>query len=412
MTSARSRIGRRPAALTGLLALALAAAIPAAPGSGQAAPIGTGRVWWSSVNPATPGIAGTLHAVAARSATDAWAVGWQSTGAEAFALVQRWIGTAWKTVTTPASDAVWVQLNGVDILPSGDAVAVGHTTAAGRTTPLIQQYPVDGGAGWEIPGPVPAAGGAWQGIDLLSGTDGWAVGQSGSLVEGEPAQTLIARWDGKAWQQVPSPSPGTLSSRLTAVTAIAADDAWAVGQFRDATDAKVEKSLVLHWDGVSWSQVASPNPGAVRTTLLAVDAVGPGEFWAVGYTLDTVTDDPDPDDLLHPVALYSNGGAWRVLRSTKATATEFTGVVAVGPRDVVVSGYQLVAGNETANIEEWNGGTLTPDSIDPGTDSGDHIGSALSGLAAEPNGGRLWAVGWAANRSPVAAQPYSWRSDR
>jgi len=412
VTIARARLGHRPAALTGLLALAVAAAIPVASGPAGAAPISVGRIWWSSVSPATPNIAGALHSVAARSATDVWAVGWQSTGAEDLALVHRWNGTAWKSVQTPASSAVSVQLTGVDFLPSGDAIAVGSTTAAFKTTPVLHQYPADGGAGREIPGPVPATGGAWQGIDLLSATDGWAVGTSGSQVEGEPAATLIARWNGAAWKQVPSPSPGTLSTRLTAVTAIAADDAYAVGQVRDATDPTIEKSLVLHWDGLSWSQVASPNPGLVRTTLLAVDAVGPGVLWAVGYTLDTVTDDPDPDELLHPVALYLSGGIWRVLRSTQATATEYTGVVAVGPRDVVIAGYQVVAGAETNNIEEWNGAALNHDSINPGTSGGEHLASALSGLAAEPNSGRLWAVGWSANLVPTAQQPYSLRSDR
>jgi len=408
VTIARTRLGHRPAALTGLLALALATAIPVASGPAGAAPIG--RIWWSSASPGTPYIDSALHAVAARSATDVWAVGWQSTGAEDLALVHHWNGTLWKSVATPDTSAVSVQLAGVDFLPSGDAIAVGSTTGNFKTTPVIHRYPAGGGAGQEIPGPVPATGGAWQGIDLLSDTDGWAVGMSGSQVEGEPAQTLIAHWTGAAWKEVPSPSPGTLSSRLTAVTAIAANDVYAVGQVRDVTDPKIEKSLVLHWDGVSWSQVASPNPGLVRTTLLAVDAAGPGELWAVGYTLDTLTDDPDPDELLHPVALYLSGGIWRVLRSTQATATEYTGVVAIGPRDVVLAGYQVVAGSETNNIEEWNGGSFTHDSVDPGTNSGEHIGSALSGIAAEPNGGRLWAVGWSANLSAMQ-QPHSLRSD-
>lgn len=415
MTPARARIGRRPAALTGLLALALAAAIPVAPGpasgqAGTAIAIGSGRVWWDARSPATK-TTGALRAVAARSATDAWAVGWGSSGIDlTYGIAHHWNGTTWQSVATPAADTS-VQLTGVDILPSGDAVAVGNTTSGGRTAPRIEQYPSGGGAGQEIPGPVPVTGGTWQGIDLLSATDGWAVGLSGSLAGDEPAQTLIARWDGTKWQQVPSPNPGTLSSRLTAVTALAADDAWAVGQFRDATNPQIEKSLVLHWNGLSWSQVASPNPGAVRTTLLAAAAAGPGEFWAVGYTLDTATNDPAPDQL-HAVALYRSGGGWKVLRSAQATVTEFTGVVAVGPRDVVLAGYQFAFGAENITIEEWKGAALTPDLINPGETGGDHIASALGGVAAEPNGGRLWAVGWAANASPLAEQPYSLRSDR
>lgn len=356
--------------------------------------------------------AGALHAVAARSATDAWAVGWGSSGIDlTYGIVDHWNGTVWQPVATPAVGDASVQLTGVDILPSGDAFAVGNTTTGGTTAPHIEQYLSGVGTGKEIPGPAPVTGGTWQGIDLLSATDGWAVGMSGSLAEDEPAQTLVARWNGTQWKQVPSPSPGTLSSRLTAVTALAADDAWAVGQVRDAKDPTIEKSLVLHWDGLSWSRFASPDPGTVRTTLLAAAAAGPGDFWAVGYTLDTPTDDPHPDELLHAVALHWAGGGWKVLRSTQATATEFTGVVAVAPRDVVLAGYQFISGGENRNIEEWNGAAILPDKIAPDQTGGEHIGSALSGLAAEPNGGRLWAVGWTTN-ALLPAQPYSLRSDR
>ncbi|MEU4241319.1 hypothetical protein [Actinoplanes sp. NPDC026619] len=403
MNSARTRFRRRAAALTGLLALGSLLAV--APAYGASLP----RIWWDAASPATK-TSGELTAVTARSATDVWAVGAGHLGDdESHAVVHHWNGTVWQTAPEVASE-VLVRLTGVATLPSGEAIAVGSETSGLRTTPLIQEYAAGGGVARVLPGPIPAEGGAWQGIDLRSATDGWAVGVSGSLVEGEPARTLIAHWDGTGWQQVPSPSPGTLSSRLTAVTAVADDDAWAVGEVRNTGDAVVARSLLLHWDGSMWSQVDSPDPGAVRTTLLAVDAAGPGELWAVGYTLDTVTDDPDPDELLHAVALYRAGGAWRVLRSSQPTATEFTGVVVTAPREVVFASYRLVSGAESTNIEEWHGGALAPDSINPGTSGNEHIGSALSGIAAEPGGGRLWAVGWTANGFTGVQQPYSLRS--
>lgn len=409
MNTLRTRLRRRPATRIGLLAVVAVAAVPliaVAPAHG--AP-NAARIWWDAASPAakTPG---ELRAVTARSATDVWAVGSGELGDyESYAVVHHWNGTVWQTVPEVPSDGL-VRLTGVGTLPSGEAIAVGSETSGGRTTPLIQEYSAGGGPGQEMPVPVPAGGGAWQGIDLLSATDGWAVGVSGSLVEGEPAQTLIAHWDGARWQQVASPSPGTLSSRLNAVTAVAADDAWAVGEVRNTDDSKTARSLLLHWDGSSWSRVDSPDPGAVTTTLLAVDAAGPGELWAVGYTLDTVTDDPDPDELSHAVALHLAGGRWRVLRSSQATVTEFTGVVVAAPRDVVLSGYQLVAGEENTDIEEWHGATLTPDPINPGTSNTEHVGSALGGIAAEPAGGRLWSVGWTANGFTGVRQPYSLRS--
>src|SRR6478735_4188639 len=103
------------------------------------------------------------------------------------------------------------------------------------------------------------------GVDGASATDGWAVGDV--TVDGV-SSTLIQRWNGVAWQQVDSPNPGgSHGTTLTAVTALAADDAWAVGSFGAVASGK--RSLILHWDGVSWTKVSSPNPSALGDNTLS-----------------------------------------------------------------------------------------------------------------------------------------------
>jgi len=53
--------------------------------------------------------------------------------------------------------------------------------------------------------------------------------------------------------QVPSPNPGGQNnSALVDVSARSSSDAWAVGNI-DSAHAS-ELTLVLHWDGTSWSQ--------------------------------------------------------------------------------------------------------------------------------------------------------------
>jgi hypothetical protein len=47
-------------------------------------------------------------------------------------------------------------------------------------------------------------------------------------------------------------------------------------------------SLILHWDGTAWAQVASPNPGS-DDTLLAVAASAASNAWAVGWFTDNDT---------------------------------------------------------------------------------------------------------------------------
>ena len=95
------------------------------------------------------------------------------------------------------------------------------------------------------------------GVAAVSTSDVWAVGyyQSSSLY-----QTVTLHWDGSAWNVVPSPNVGSDSNYLNSVVAISANDVWAVGSYGDGT--ATSETLVLHWDGSSWSVVPSPSVGS------------------------------------------------------------------------------------------------------------------------------------------------------
>ena len=56
---------------------------------------------------------------------------------------------------------------------------------------------------------------------MLSPCNAWAVGDY------DPAQAQIVHWDGASWTQVPSPEPGTQAS-LFGVNALSASNVWAV----------------------------------------------------------------------------------------------------------------------------------------------------------------------------------------
>src|SRR4029077_507461 len=116
---------------------------------------------------------------------------------------------------------------------------------------------------WNIvPSPSLGATSAFGAVAALSATDIWTVGCSigGTSV----AQTLSAHWNGMSWAIVPTPNGGAGSNVLNNVAAIATGDVWAVGYSRpDNTSAA--STLAEHWNGSSWSIVASPNinPGTV-----------------------------------------------------------------------------------------------------------------------------------------------------
>jgi hypothetical protein len=77
-----------------------------------------------------------------------------------------------------------------------------------------------------------------NGVAATSASNAWAVG---SAANGVADLTLILRWNGTSWVQVPSPNPGS-SNDLNAVAASSPTNAWAVGSF----DGAVRQALAVH----------------------------------------------------------------------------------------------------------------------------------------------------------------------
>jgi hypothetical protein len=100
------------------------------------------------------------------------------------------------------------------------------------------------------------------------------------LRHGQHLTTLILHWNGAKWQQVASPDPGGAArdNALTAVSAVSAKDAWAIGYYSRAGH---DQTLVLHWNGAKWEQVASPDVSGADNDLFGVAATSVGA-WAVG----------------------------------------------------------------------------------------------------------------------------------
>jgi hypothetical protein len=127
------------------------------------------------------------------------------------------------------------------------------------------------------------------GVDARTTTDGWAVGYgSGS---NNLARTLVERWDGSAWTRVKTPNAGQpANGELSDVVAVAADDIWAVGTW--LTKAFDDRTRTFHRDGGGWHRVKSPNvgPTSAANDLVLVSAVAADDVWAVGVRgLHTLT---------------------------------------------------------------------------------------------------------------------------
>jgi hypothetical protein len=83
----------------------------------------------------------------------------------------------------------------------------------------------------------------------------------GRLVRKSPFEaTLIEHWNGKRWSQVASSAGGSVPNvTLSAVAASSPKSVWAVGNSVDGGGNR--RTFIEHWDGVRWTQVHSLDPG-------------------------------------------------------------------------------------------------------------------------------------------------------
>jgi hypothetical protein len=187
-------------------------------------------------------------------------------------------------------------------------------------------------------------------VSAVSANDVWAVGSShnGSA----PSRTLIEHWDGTQWHIVPSPNPDSQLNELRGVAAISANNVWAVG-YRGGTRTETPlETLVLHWDGTSWSKVASPNVPGAANELSGITAISANDIWAVGSAGGT------------PLAMHWNGNAWTVfpMQVTSGSSSErLTAVSAAASNDVwaVGQGKGFFSNRTVAKIRHWDGSRWT-----------------------------------------------------
>ena len=242
-----------------------------------------GRSW--RVVPA-PGLRGaTLGSVSASGADDVWAVGDGTDGGQLF---EHWDGSRWRIVPGPSERESSVFAVGARA--PDDAWAVG-VRGNGVVHTLIEHWD---GRRWSVvrsPSPPGANGtGPFAGlhaVSAISATDAWAAGESGGSARAPATRTLIEHWNGRRWTIVPSPNVraarGVINDMLSGISASRRDDVWAVGLWGvrpRVSGSTGDHSLALHWDGRSWSRVATPTV-ARRSSLQAVATSGE-RAWAVG----------------------------------------------------------------------------------------------------------------------------------
>lgn len=272
---------------------------------------------WEANAELQPDVAlGGIESISALSSSDVWAVGNNT--------VWHWSGARWETVPTPLTNSAgYYQLLGVEAVSTNDVWIIGYSRTEYESrinTPLVWHW---NGTQWSeeklpefnkpddtIPTAIASSapndvwivgtnglvmhwdGTAWaqqllgdpaernmhlKSLVAIAENDVWAVGY---IHEGDgPWLALTVHWDGEKWSMLPNPATENGSVLLEAVTAVAADDVWAAGN--RSAEAGVTETFIMHWNGVEWKVVSSPNVSS-QNYLYGLAALSANDVWAVG----------------------------------------------------------------------------------------------------------------------------------
>lgn len=189
---------------------------------------------------------------------------WGRTGDDIFAVgslgtIFHYDGTGWVKMASGTTNnlyAIW-----------GDEMS-GEAFAVGQKGTIVHHD----GTAWSVMPPVAPSGVALYGVWGSGPQDVWAVGGAGTIVH----------YNGTTWTKVTSGH----SAQLRAVWGAGPDDVFAVGVIDPQADPR--ESLVLHFDGSSWS----PSPGGEAISEVELNAVwgrASKEVYAVGRRWSTQT---------------------------------------------------------------------------------------------------------------------------
>jgi hypothetical protein len=208
----------------------------------------------------------------------------------------------------------------------GAGIAVG-------TALLLGASPALASGGWAtVPAPPTGVNASLMSVTSTSDTNAWAVGsENGRAGTGVGAKVLIDHWDGTSWSQVATPPTPQSTASLAAVSASSATDAWAVG--RDQLNRSNFQPLGLHWDGTAWS--VSPSLATALSGQLGVGVadISPTDAYAIGGHLGSA----------HTGLLaHWDGTSWTQVTvpqpPSNNLSSDFDAISADGPNDVWIVG--------------------------------------------------------------------------
>jgi hypothetical protein len=235
------------------------------------------------------------------------------------------------------------ELSAISCTSTHYCIAVGaqHINRLGEGTSLALAW---NGRGWqELPTPATStSGSSLAGIDCLSARRCIAVGSIGN-----GSKTLAERWNGTTWRPLPMP---THDGALHAVSCTSARRCMAVG-----SDHVCE--LAEQWNGTAWRVLSTPSPCGPPESggLISVTCLSGSSCQAVGNYM------PDNETEL-TLAESWNGTKWT--RRGTSSPGDLASLNSVSCRSAarcmaVGSGFPVESLGQAAIAETWNGRAWT-----------------------------------------------------
>jgi hypothetical protein len=218
-----------------------------------------------------------LESVFMLSASNGWAVGATSiSDGISQNLILHYAHGQWKEVSGPTNKDLHAsrsELTHIFMVSASEGWAIGNLTMATPNDPkapfgYILHYT---GGHWALQKTL--ANSRLAGISLTSASDGWIVGDTLAF-SAQSEHSLLLHYDGHSWTEAQAPG-----QQLTSITMTSASNGWAVGL---ATDANGNPgSIVLHYNGSRWAQASIP----VIDTVVALAMVSANDGWAIGQKI-------------------------------------------------------------------------------------------------------------------------------
>jgi hypothetical protein len=235
---------------------------------------------------------------------------------------------------------------------------------------------------WSIVG-APGTLRALIGVTAVADDDAWAVG----FLDGQQSAPATVHWNGSTWASITPATVGNYRSAFNAVDAASSRDVWAVGYLwadGGESSSKAYRTVIQHWSGSGWSSVTAPNQGLDSNSLVDVDARTSADAWAVGYSMN--------GDVKRTLAMHWDGAAWQIVPtpSPGATTNALTAVAVVAADDAWAVGYRGSGTGYRPLILHWDGAAWTVQDSSALAHGDETI---LTGVALSA-GGTPWDVGY------------------